>query len=132
MTPRRPVRMAKALALCARAKRKHERTAYVRLLKVRTGRPSLGGARKLPRYLRTILLLPKKRKKTNPFKYLCLTCQGYRRKKIPGNRGLGRGLIRGLGRIPGRGLIRGLGRILGRGLIRGLGLRIPPICKDNI
>lgn len=52
--------MAKARALCARANRKHERAAYVRRLKVRTGRPSLGGARKLPRYLRTTLLLPKK------------------------------------------------------------------------
>lgn len=42
-------------------------------------------------------------------------------KKIPGNRGLGRGLMRGLGRILGRGLIRG----------RGLGLRMPPKYKDN-
>ena len=54
--------MAKALALCARAKRKHERTAYVRRLKVRTGRPSLGGVRKLPRYLGAALLRPKKGK----------------------------------------------------------------------
>lgn len=42
------------------------------------------------------------------------------KKKIPGNRGLGRGLI------------RGLGRILGRGLIRGRGLRMPPKYKDKI
>ena len=41
----------------------------------------------------------------------------FQKKKIPGNRGLGRGLMRG--------------RILGRGLIRGLGLRMPPKYKDN-
>ena len=55
--------MAKDLALCARAKVKQERTAFVRRLKVRTGRPSLPGVRKFPRYLRTTLLLPKRMKK---------------------------------------------------------------------
>lgn len=55
--------MAKDLTPCARAKLKQERTAFFRRLKVRTGRPSLPGVRKFPRYLRTTLILPKKMKK---------------------------------------------------------------------